>query len=114
MTINEIMNCLENNYKEIDIFEFLNDWTRQSTALEADYSLFTSVGSVHKVNVQAMSYKTEDPSKSEEDSPIHEIYFSYEGDPDNIIHKAFLEIPESENKLTFSEIIKLDFDMGWL
>lgn len=111
MTINEIMNVLENNYKEIDIFDHIAEWTKQATSDHSEYIMHASGGEGYKITVQALTHY---PSEDGNEPPVEEIYIGYTDDPNNIIHKAFKSIEDSEQKLYYSDIVNLDFDMGWV
>lgn len=110
MTVNEILEILDNNYEEMDVFEFISDWTKQNNSYHDDYALYSRGGNII---VQAIMPYPSTPEESIEATPIHELYIGYEEDPDRIIHKAYREIPDAAKKVTCSNFIQLDLIMGW-
>lgn len=113
MTINEILNLLEENYEEIDVFDHIKEW---STEISLDYRTFalcTFVNEKHNIVIQTMVYYPPTDETALEDCPIYETYIGYTENPNNIIHKAFRH-KENTPFIDYNIYSTLDVDMGWI
>lgn len=114
MTINEILNLLEENYEEIDVFDHIKEWSTEIAIGYRTYALCTFVNKPHECIIQTMVWYPADESYGIEDSPIYQTYIGYTEDPNNIIHKAFRYKEDSgKQPLGYSIYSTLQEDMGW-
>lgn len=116
MTINELMNVLENNYEEIDVFDHINTWTEEIAIGYLSYAMCTYYNREHKLAIQFMEPNPTDENSDIQNLPIYQICISYVEDENNKIQKAFRNTKNVENKveLYYEDIMSIASDMGWL
>ena len=115
MKLNEIIELLENNYDEIDVFEHISAWSQEVAIGYRTFALCTFFNKEHNIAIQSMVYY---PVENEteaglNDSPIYETYIGYNEDPENKINRAF-RIRDIKNPLDYSIFSMLEVDMGWV
>lgn len=112
MTIQQIVEILENNYQKIDVFQHIEEW--QEFQGVDGYSLSSIQNQFHNLLIQAR-VKLSDPNEFVyEESVVEEIYISYTEDENNKIQQAYKLTEESGKQLYYINLRLIDFDMGWV
>lgn len=116
MTINEIVTALENNYTQVDIFDFMQEWITWSISDHDVYSNCTVQNPSHSLSIQALvrvpSPEAEDQSL--DNMSIDAICINYTEDTGNKVQCAYVNKEEDGNKLIYVNLLDLDVDMGWV
>lgn len=113
MTISNIISLLENNYDEINVFDFINEQIKQDQADPSIYAAASLSNEAHKLTIQALIWRP-DENHSGENSDVYQIYIDYSEDDTNKIQKAFRYTDSEKEKLSFMDLINIDSDMGWI
>ena len=113
MKINDIISFLENNYDEIDLFDFINEQIKQDQADPSIYAAASLSNEAHKLTIQTLIWRP-DENHSGENSDIYQIYINYSEDDANKIQKAFRYVNDEKEKLSFMDLIDIDSDMDWI
>lgn len=115
MKLNEIIELLETNYDEIDVFEHIKAWSEETAIGYRTFALCTFFNKEHNIAIQTMVYY---PVENEteaglNDSPIYETYIGYNENPENKINRAF-RIRDREKPLDYNIFSTLEADMDWI
>lgn len=111
MTIQNMISFLENNYKEIDLFDHIDNWQKWSMADNTVYSLCQIRNDTHNLVIQALVQQAQN-GESLPIKPIDEIYISYK-DKEINIKKAFTA-KEGLEQLIYQDLLDVDTDMMWV
>lgn len=111
MKINELVNILENNYEEIDLFDHIDNWQKWSMSDNTIYSMCQVRNDLHNLVIQAL-IEQETEEKQLPEQPVDEIFISYQ-DENISIKKAFSAKEDSIEKLIYQDLLDIDTDMNW-
>lgn len=114
MTINEMINFLEENYEEIDVFEHINTWSKEIATGYNTFATCIFVNLDHKTTIQSMVHYPTNETTPLETCPIYEIYIAYEEDKNNQIHRVFRYTDPKKEHMSYMEIVTIEEAMGWL
>lgn len=111
MTILQIIDVLENNYKEISLIDHINEWQKWSMADNTIYSLCQVRNDFHNLVIQALVEQGTEEKQLPERQVV-EIYISYKDETINV-KKAFAIKEDSVERLIYQDLLDIDTDMNW-
>lgn len=114
MTINEMIDFLEENYEEIDVFEHINAWSKEIATGYNTFATCIFVNLEHDTTIQSMVYYPTNETTPLEICPIYEIYIAYEEDKNNQIHRVFRYTDSKKEHMSYMEIVTIEQAMDWI